>query len=134
MQEKEYADALNSTINWLEGEQGNKRALLNERFRESYESLKPVNLIKSTIKDLTESSTSMNDLLGPLLGLAAGQLTKRIVVGKSDDETRKVVGAALQVGVTNLVIQNQDSIISAGRVAWRFVFGRRKPREAASEE
>ena len=134
MQEKEYADALNSTINWLEEEQGNKRALLNERFRESYESLKPVNLIKSTIKDLTESSTSMNDLLGPLLGLAAGQLTKRIVVGKSDDETHKVVGAALQVGVTNLVIQNQDSIISAGRVAWRFVFGRRKPREAASEE
>lgn len=137
MQNKEYAAALNSTIEWLEGEQDSKRALLSERFRESYDSLKPINLIKSTIKDMTSSSGTMDDLIGPLLGLAAGHLTKKLVIGKSENDTRHAVGAALQVGVTNLVVQNQDVIKYAGRVAWRFIFGRRKrsmPDEATSDE
>ena len=129
MKNKEYSSALDSTIEWLEGEQATKRELLSERFREGFDSLKPINLIKSTVKDLTSSSTSMDDLIGPLLGLAAGHLTKRLVTGKSENETRQAVGAALQVGVTNLVIQNQDSIKYAGKVAWRFIFGRRKPRQ-----
>jgi hypothetical protein len=133
MQNKEYSTALDATIEWLEGEQEAKRELLSERFREGYDSLKPINLIKSTVKDLTASATTMDDLIGPLLGLAAGHLTKKLVIGKSEDETRQAVGAALQVGVTNLVIQNQDAIKSAGKFAWRFIFGRRRPTPSDEE-
>lgn len=133
MQNKEYSTALDSTIEWLKAEQEAKRALLSERFREGYDSLKPINLIKSTVKDMTASATTMDDLIGPLLGLAAGHLTKKLVIGKSEDETRQAVGAALQVGVTNLVIQNQNAIKSAGKIAWRFIFGRRRPSHSDDE-
>lgn len=127
MQNKEYIAALRSTIEWLEEEQSTKREQLKERFHETYESLKPMSLLKSTLKGITRSSTAMDAAIGPLLGLVAGHLTKRIVVGKSENATRQVIGAALQVGVAELVTQNQGALRSVGKFAWRFVFGRRKP-------
>ena len=57
MKNKEYSSALDSTIEWLEGEQATKRELLSERFREGYDSLKPINLIKSTVKDWTAAGS-----------------------------------------------------------------------------
>jgi hypothetical protein len=68
---------LRNKIHILEDEQLENGKLLKIRFVETYESFRPVNLIRSTLKKVTSSSFLVNKLLGPALGLAAGYLFRK---------------------------------------------------------
>jgi len=68
---------LKNAIQILEDEQVMNSKLLKERFVETYESFRPVNLIRSTMKKVISSSFLIDKLLGPVLGLAAGYLFRK---------------------------------------------------------
>ena len=106
---------LKNAIQLLEAEQAIKGQLLKEQFYLTYESLKPVNLIKSTLNDIATSPYLIDNILGTAMGLASGYLSKRIFVGASGNMIRKLLGSVLQFGVTNVVAQHPDTIKSFGQ-------------------
>lgn len=89
-----------------------KRRLQEEEMSESLqnimESLKPVNILKNTIEEVRESAPLKNNLLKVALGLGAGYLSNKLLVGKSAGIVKKALGTALQFGVTYFVSKKTD--------------------------
>ena len=88
--------------------------MLKEGFYIAYESLKPSNLIKSTLTEITSSPYLIDNMLGAIMGLVSGFISKKIAVGTSHNLFRKIIGSVLQFGVTNLVAQHPDALKTFG--------------------
>jgi hypothetical protein len=108
-------EELKLAIQELEVKRSIQGELLKEQFYRTYDSLKPVNLLKNTIKDLTTSTDLTSDILGTVTGLVSGYFSKKIVVGTSGGSLRKLLGAVVQVGITNFVSRNPENIRSFGQ-------------------
>jgi len=115
-----YSDLQNS-IKLLEEEQLVKRQLLNEQLTVSFESLKPINLFSSALKEVSKSADLRDNILGTAIGLASGFLTKRLIVGTSGNVFRKLIGSFIQLGVTNIVAKHPDTIKAVGRVISKLI-------------
>ena len=99
-------DELRNTIQILEFDHALKEQLLKEQIYKTIESLKPVNLIKSTMHEITTSPYLIENILGTAVGLITGYISKNISTGKSRNIVRNLVGAILQFGVTNVVARH----------------------------
>jgi hypothetical protein len=75
-----------------------EEVLLNE-LHTAYESLKPLNILKSA----TSSPVVRNGLLKGAIGLGAGILSKNLVIGGAGGLLKKIVGNILEFGVATLV-------------------------------
>ena len=117
---------LKYAIQVLEIEQAEKAILLKEQFFITYESLKPINLIKNAVKDIFLSPNLIENFLGTTVGLASGYLSKKIVVGASGNILRKLLGSLLQYGVTNMVAQHPEGIISLGQQLLHRIFHKKE--------
>ncbi len=115
MENRSSSDELQNAIRLLEAEQSVKLKLMKEQFHLTYESLSPVNLIESTMKNIASSPYLIDNILGTLIGLATGYLSKKVVVGMSGSKLRRFFGAIMQLGVTKLVAQNPSVIKSFGK-------------------
>lgn len=122
---------LKDTIQLLEIEQAIKKELLKEQFHITYESLRPINIIKNTLKDIAATPNLIDNVLGTVAGLASGYLTKKIVTGTSANIFRKLIGSVLQLGVTNVVAQHPDAVKSFGQFVFQQIFRKKEsiPRE-----
>ena len=122
------AIALKNAISQLEVEQAIDGQLLKEQFCVTYESLKPINILRNTLYEITSSPHLVDSILGTAAGLASGYLSRKIVmIGASGNLVRRLFGSILQLGVTNVVTEHPDSIKSIGQ----FIFQRiiRKKRD-----
>jgi hypothetical protein len=104
---------LRKEIAELEITQVSARQDLVVQLRLTYESLRPANLIKHTFKELTTAPDVKLDFLNSIMAMAAGFLSKKLLVGKSHNPLKQVVGTMVQLGVTNLVTRNGNVIKSA---------------------
>jgi hypothetical protein len=102
-------------IQLLEVEQEAKAKLLKEQFYITYESLKPVSILKNAIKEVATSPDLVDNVVGTVTGLAAGYLSKKMFVGKSGSIVRNLFGSLVQFGITNLVSRHPDEIRSLSR-------------------
>jgi len=118
---KELRDA----IVQLESKQLEDKRLLKEQFVSTYESLRPVNLIKNLIKDLIASPDLKQQIASTLLGLAAGYFTKKVAIGSSHNPLRKILGSFLQMGVANVVTKKSGGIKSILGMVRNF-FGKKR--------
>ena len=110
---------LKNAIQLLKAEQATKEQLLKEQFCITYESLKPVNILKNTLNKVASSPYLIDNILGTAIGLTSGYLTKKLVVNTSGNIFRKLVGSVLQFGVTNLVAKNTETIKSFGKYIFK---------------
>lgn len=110
MEKHSAADSLKESIRLLEIRQAEEGQILKEQFKITYESLKPVNLIKSSILELTGSSELKNNLFESIVSILTGYLTKKMMVGSTSNPFMKILGVLLQFGVTSLVAQNAENI------------------------
>jgi hypothetical protein len=117
---------LKKAILSLEVEQAFSEQLLKEQFLLTIESLKPLNIIKNTLKDMASSTNLIDNTLGASAGIAAGYLTKKIVVGASGNIARKLFGSILQFGVTNFVAQHPDAIKSFSRFIYQHILSKKE--------
>ncbi|MDD4972118.1 MAG: hypothetical protein PHT07_22045 [Paludibacter sp.] len=108
------AAELKMAIQTLRFEHEVQGKLLKEQFFVTFESLKPVNIIKSTLHDMTQSPYLIDNMLGAVTGLVSGYVSKKIAVGTSHNVVRNIAGALLQFGVTNLVAHNSDVLKTVG--------------------
>jgi hypothetical protein len=120
------AIALKNAIILLEADQAVKERLLKEHVYLTFESLKPVNLLRSSLRDISTTPDLINNLLGTSVGLASGFISKKIFVGASGNMIRKLLGVVLQLGVTNIVAQNPEAIKSFVQVIINRFFHREK--------
>ncbi|MES2592836.1 MAG: hypothetical protein V4608_13215 [Bacteroidota bacterium] len=117
---------LRSAILLIEIKQLKEGLLLKEQFKKTYESLKPVNLIKNTVNELIVAPDLKGDLLNAAMSLAAGFVSKKLMVGDSDSPLRKLIGTLLQMGVTSIVSKNADKIKSVGENLIDTVLGKKE--------
>ena len=118
------AVSLRNAIQLLEAEQVASGIILKEQFLLTYESLKPVNILKNTLKEVATTPLLINNIIGTTVGLATGYLTKKVVIGASGNIFRNLLGAVLQFGVTNVVSQHPEGIKSVGQSVFQFIFGK----------
>ncbi len=110
MEKINSAKALRAAILQLEAQQLTQERLLKEQFAKTYEGMKPVNLIKRTFKEIFTSSDLKDGLFGVALGLVAGHLTKKAAVGSTHNPLKHLLGAFLELAVTNVVTKNADGL------------------------
>lgn len=103
---------LREEIALLETTQVINRIALKEQFKTTYDSLRPINLIKSTFKELTSAPDFKSDFLSSTIGIGAGYLSRKIIVGASHNPIKKLLGTLLQVGITSIVAKNGEGIKS----------------------
>ena len=117
---------LKNAIQQLEVEQTVNEQLLKEKFHHIRESLKPVNLLKSSLKNTVSRPDLTEDIIGPAIVLATSYLSKKIVVGTSESKGRKLLGSIIQYGVMSYVAQHPDAIKSLGQFIVQHVFSAKK--------
>jgi len=119
------SDELKNAIQILEFDQQIRLQQLKEQVYLTIESLKPVNLIKSTLHEVVSSPYLIDNILGVAMGLTTGYITKKIALGKSVSVIRKILGTLLEFGITNVVAQNAGSIKTFGQSIFQY-FMRKK--------
>lgn len=77
--------------------------LLKDQFHETYENLKPLNLIKSTFADLTDSPNIKHNIINTIIGFSTGYISRKFFVGNTHNPIKKVLGSILQFAITNVV-------------------------------
>ena len=101
---------LRAAILRLEVQQSNEGKALKEQFQTVYNSVKPANIIISTIKDLGESSIIKDGLLNTSVGFGTGYISKMLFQGVVKSPLKKLLGSVLMFGITNLVTKNPEGI------------------------
>jgi hypothetical protein len=114
------------SIQLLEAERHAKGQLLREQFLTTYDSFKLINIINSTIKDISSSPDLTDNIVGTATGIASGYITKKIIVGSSNNMFRKILGTAIQLGVTNFVAKHPDTIKNLSRSIINKVFHKKE--------
>ena len=117
-------DGLKNAIQILEVEQAEKLQRLKEQSLLSVEILKPVNILKSAVKDIVSSPLLLDSVIDTAVVLATGFLTKKVFIGSSVNLFRKLVGSVLQLGVTTAATKNADFIKSFGRFAFQKIINK----------
>lgn len=96
-------EALKDAIQRKEFDCEMKGQVLREQIAFSIESLKPANLIMTTMRDITTSPYLLENILAAAAGLVSGFISKRIATGRSGNLIRNFLGIILQFGITNKV-------------------------------
>jgi len=115
MQKINSIAGLTEAIIELETRQAEEAIMLREQFNLAYNSIKPVNLIKSTIIEAAGSKELKDNILNTTVGLGAGYLSKILVQGTSKNPLKKLFGNILMFGITNLVTKNPEVVKTAGQ-------------------
>lgn len=116
MKNRNETDTLNEMILVEEMKYANDLALLKNQFQIAYESVKPINLIKNLVHDITSSPEIKNDLASNVIGLATGFLSKKMVIGSTANSGifKKLFGAVIQFTIGNTVAKHTDDIKALG--------------------
>ena len=116
------AAQLREIILQLESDQVMKGQILTEQFHQTLEDLKPLNIAKRTIVNMTSSPFLIENILGNVIGFASGFVSKKIVTGTSANIFRKLAGSLVQISITNTVKQHPETIKSIGHFILQHLF------------
>jgi len=117
---------LSEAILQLESQQAEEGKLLKEQIIIASESLNPFNLFKNALKDAASSPFAIENILGAVIGLGTGYLSKRIVTGASANLFKRFFGSVLQLGVKNVAAQHPDAVKSIGHFMFRHIFRKKE--------
>jgi hypothetical protein len=113
---KSQSEILQERIILLENRQLEEITLLKEQLHDTLESLKPINLLKNTIHNVSSSPELKEDLISNAIGLTTGYISRKIILGTAHNPITKIMGAVLQFTIGNLVAKNSDTIKAVGEV------------------
>ncbi|CAH0997949.1 hypothetical protein EMA8858_04084 [Emticicia aquatica] len=119
---KNESEALRETIRLLENQQTKELIILKEQLHLTYESLRPINLLKNTFTDVTSSPDLQDTVVNNVIGLTTGYLSKKVLLGSSHNPIKSMFGTLLQFGVANVVSNHSETIKAIGEVFLRKIF------------
>ena len=107
------SEALREKIMMLQLRQTAELQLLKTQMHFTYESLKPINLIKNAFHEVASSSEVKNSLVNNAIGLATGYLSKKVLIGGTRNPFKKILGAVLEFSIASFVAKRADKYQSA---------------------
>jgi hypothetical protein len=116
MQKVTTAADLKNAIKQLEYEQASEWILLKKQFFISYESMKPINVIKSTFKEMVLAPDLKTNIINTAIGVTTGFLTKKILIGKTHNHLTKLLGIIVEMVVANKITKNAGEIKAIGSI------------------
>ena len=90
--------------------------LLKEHFHLTYESLNPINIIKSTFKEMVSAPDLKTNVVNTAIGLTAGFIAKKVFTGNSDNPLTKISGIILEMVIASKVTKNAEEIKSIAAI------------------
>lgn len=108
------ADDLRTAIRLLEERQQLEKDQLVSDFHGLTESMKPMNLLKSSIHKITSKPGLMGSVINASVGIGAGLLSKKLLIGPSTGIVKKIAGNAIKLGVAGLINKKSDKIKYTG--------------------
>lgn len=94
---------LKARIELLELKAKQQEESLKYQWKQTYNSIKPQNLVRNLFNDLTSEPAMRDRMLNSSLGLLTGFISKKLVARKSSGIMKKLAGIAVQYVVTNFV-------------------------------
>lgn len=133
--EKQYtAESLREEILALEIRQLEEGKIVKEQLLITYENLKPINILKSIVKDFYSSDNYTHDFMEIVAGMTSGFVTKKLIIGRSKNPFLKLIGLAVQFGMTTLVSKKFYAIKgSVMNFLNRFLIEKEKLQENSAE-
>ena len=104
---------LSREISLLERKKSQEFKNLKEQLHNTYESMKPINLLKNTLEDITQSPEIKHDFTKAAIAMFTGYLVKKLVFKSSVNPLKILAGAAFQTFATNIAAKNSDKIKEA---------------------
>lgn len=104
------SDELSVAILTLKNARAEKANALKQQLSVVYESMKPMNLIKNTLKQVTASTEVKNGFLNAVLSMGAGYVVKFLFQTVAKSPLSKIAGSLLQLGVSNAAMNNPEMI------------------------
>jgi len=95
---------LKEAIRQLEYQQATELTLLKEQVMDTCESLKPINLIKGTLKGAYSAPDFKTNIVKTVIGIATGFVAKKALIGNTHNPIKKLAGFILEMVVANKVI------------------------------
>lgn len=124
MKKLNETDALNELIFITEQQYYTDFRLLKEQFHTAYESIKPINLIKNLVHEVTVSPEIKEDIFGNIMGLASGFISKKVMIDENSGVFKRVIGTVLQFAVANVVSKHSVNIKAVGTALFNNFFKR----------
>jgi hypothetical protein len=113
---KSQTDILKERIAFLESQKAFELANLKEQMQENLVLLKPVNILKNTLKDLSSSPDLGKNLINNAIGLTTGYISKKIILGTSHNPVTRILGNMLEFTIGNYVAKNSETIKAVAEV------------------
>jgi len=132
MKKNSSTSDLKAAILLLEAQRLNQQDLLIDEAKHTFQQLSLANMIKRTAKNLSSASEFKNNLVNVVMGIGAGFFTNKAVVGDTKNPIKQLLGALVQVGVSNLVSRNADGIKSVGTKLFQRLFTKKNQVEDES--
>jgi hypothetical protein len=119
-------DALDNAIRFLEHKQSQELHSLKESLLHSYESVRPINLIKNTLHDVSTSPELRHIMVNNAISFTLGYVSKKVLVRTSHSPIKKLVGTLVQFAVTSLVAPQANTIRLVGEYVILSIMARKK--------
>ena len=103
-----------SAIEQLEKKNLEEKEILRLQFNDVVESMKPINLLKSTVKDIADTPHIASTAIGTSLAIGAGALSKKLIVGSSSNIIKNILGRVVEFAVAKGISSNSMLIADKG--------------------
>jgi hypothetical protein len=120
------SEELKEAIQVLELQQAEELILLKAQFQKTKKGFTLGNIIKSTFKDIVSNPDLKTDAINAAIGFTSGIMAKKLVVGKTINPLKKLLGFVIEMAVTNKVAQNADTIKSVGSSLFKTIFRKKE--------
>ena len=101
---------LNNAILFLENKQAHEEMKLKEQFHLTYESLKPLNIVKNIFKKTVESNDLKDNIVNSSIGISAGYISKMVFQKLATNPLKSILGNFVLFGVKKVMENNADVI------------------------
>lgn len=126
MQPITTSEELKAAIEQLELQQASEFILLKEQFHKTKEALKPINILKGTFKEAVATPGLKTDAITAAIGFTTGILAKKLMIGKTINPFKKLLGIIIEMTVANKVVKNADDIKSVGGSIFNSLFKKKE--------
>jgi hypothetical protein len=120
------SEELKAAILELELQQADEMVLLKEQYFKTKEDFKLINIIKGTFKQAVSSPDLKSDAMNAAIGFTTGIVAKKLMIGKTINPIKKLLGVIIEMAVANKVAKNADGIKSAGSSIINLLFRKKK--------
>ncbi len=105
---------LKIAIQQLEKQQATEWPLLKNQFHSTIESFKLINIIKSSFREGISSPDLLTNTLKAAIGLTTGLVAKKLLIGKTINPFKKMLGIVVEMVVAKKLVNNTNGIKALG--------------------